>query len=151
MTRLISLLGIAFAAGALPHSALAQNVTLDPGLYDYSHVLNLGGQDMAADEFQYCIRDGENSRTLDELVESLSNGGQCKLSNISMTNSTGRADISCTDTGLGLDVQGVLDAKFGPDFYDVDAIAALGPIQITFKSKIQRRGECPADWKNLDE
>ena len=151
MTKMIYLLGTALALCSLPCSAMAQSVTLDPGLYDYAHVLNLGGRDMAADEFQYCVREGENSRSLDELVESLSNGGQCKLSNIYMTNSTGRADVTCTNTGLGLDIQGVLDARFGPDFYNVDAVAAVGPIQITLKSKILRRGDCPADWKNPDE
>jgi len=151
MSKFILTLGFGIAASIWPTLAQAQTVSLKPGLYDYSHVFNLGGQDVSADEYEYCLREGENSKTLDELVESLSSGGECKLSNVSMTRSTGRADIACTDTGLGMDIRGTIEAEFGSDFYDVNAFAAFGPLQLVVKSKVRRRGECPVNWKNPDD
>ena len=105
---------------------------------------------MPPEIYQYCVRPNENSRELHELVEVMSRG-ECELSNISMTRSTSRADISCTDTGLGLDIRGTFDANFGADFYDVDTAAALGPLNLNIKSKVRRGGECPVNWKNPDD
>ena len=151
MRNFLYLLGFSLAASAIPNTASAQTVSLDPGLYNYSHVLNVGGQDMGAEDLKYCVREGENTKSLDELVERLSDGGQCKLTNVSMTNSAGSADIICTETDLGFDINGKLDARFGSDFYDVDTTTALGPLKVILKSKVRRAGDCPESWKNPDE
>ena len=151
MRNFLYLLSFSLVASAIPNAASAQTVSLDPGLYEYSHVLNVGGQDMGAEDLKYCVREGENTKSLDELVERLSGGGQCKLTNVSMTNSTGSADIICTETDLGFDINGKLDAKFGSDFYDVDTTTALGPLKVILKSKVRRAGDCPVSWKNPDE
>lgn len=150
MTRLSLLLPLGFAALALPQMASANSVTLDPGLYDYSHTISMGGRALPADEYEYCVQEGKNTKTLDELVASLAGDGECTVSNVNMTSSTGRADISCTDTDLGMDVDGTLNATYGADFYDVDTTANLGPIQVLVKTTVRRRGECPADWDNPD-
>ena len=151
MTRLICLVSFGFAAAALPQLAAAQSVTLAPGLYDYSHVITMLGNETPADTYEYCVEDGENSKTLDELVAGLSDGGQCTVSNVNMTSTTGRADIVCTETGLGMDVSGTLEATYGPDFYDVYTTAKLGPIGgIKVKTKVRRRGDCPEGWDNPD-
>lgn len=152
MTRMIYCLGFGLAAVALPHMVSAQSVTLDPGFYDYSHTFILGGREISSDQNEYCLREGENSRTLDELVASLSESGECSISNVSMTSSTGSADVVCTDTGLGMDISGRLEAEFGSDFYNVDTRAALGQfIPIHVKTKIRRRGACPEGSENLDD
>lgn len=151
MTRLICLLSFGLAAAALPQLAAAQSVTLEPGLYDFSHVVTMMGTAAPADTYEYCVVEGENSKTLDELIEGLSDGGQCSVSNVNMTASTGRADVTCTNTGLGMDVSGTLDAKYGPDFYDIDTKAKLGPIGgIRVTTKVKRRGMCPEGWDNPD-
>lgn len=151
MTRILSFLSFSLLASALPQIASAQSVTLDPGLYDYSHVVMVGGLAMPADEYEYCVEDGKNSKTIDELVASLAGDGECTVSNLNMTASTGSADVACTDTELGMDISGTLSAEYGSDFYDVDTRAALGPIQVLVKTKVRRRGECPADWNNPDD
>ena len=151
MRQFLYPLGLGLAASSFPNMAIAQTVSLDPGLYQYSHILNMGGQDMGVEELKYCVREGENSKSLDELVERLSDGGQCQLSNVSMTNSAGSADIMCTGTSLGFEINGRLDAKFGSDFYDIDTTTALGPLKIILKSKVRRSGDCPENWKNPDD
>lgn len=149
MRRFTSVLALSAAAFSLPCLANAQTVTLDPGLYDYSHVVSVGGQALPADAYEYCVREGRNSRTLDELVDSLAGDGECTVSNLNMTASTGRADLTCTDTDLG-NVSGTLEAEYGPDFYDVDARAKLGPLPVHVKTEVRRRGDCPANWTNPD-
>ncbi len=144
MTRLLYLLGMSLAVIALPVTASAQNVTLEPGLYNFTNSFSLGGREMPANAQTYCVLNGENTITLEELVANLSEGGHCSLSNVTMTSSTGRADLTCTDTGLGLDVTGTLDAKFGPDFYDVETQATLGQIiQLQANTSVRRQGDCP--------
>ena len=104
----------------------------------------MAGGELPGQSYEYCLREGENSKTLDELVATLSDGAECSVTNVSMTSTTGRADVSCSDTGLGMDISGRIEAKFGPDFYDVDTQAKLGqfiPIQV--KTKVRRRGACP--------
>lgn len=144
MNRMLNLLGISIAVCVLPQMANAQTLTLDPGLYDYSHSFTVAGGELPGQSYEYCLREGENSKTLDELVATLSDGAECSVTNVSMTSTTGRADVSCSDTGLGMDISGRIDAKFGPDFYDVDTQAKLGqfiPMQV--KTKVRRRGACP--------
>jgi hypothetical protein len=109
----------------------------------------IGGRGMPADKYEYCVREGQNSKTLDELVESLAGDGECTVSNVNMTSSTGRADIVCTGTDLG-DVSGTMEAEYGADFYTVDTRADLGPLSVHVKTKVRRRGDCPADWNNPD-
>ncbi len=149
MTKFIPVLTLTVAASCLSSLAAAQSVTLDPGLYDYSHTLMIGGRGMPADKYEYCVREGQNSKTLDELVESLAGDGECTVSNVNMTSSTGRADILCTGTDLG-DVSGTMEAEYGADFYTVDTRADLGPLPVHVKTKVRRRGDCPADWNNPD-
>ena len=156
MTRLISMLSLpislGLAAAAMPQIAAAQSVTLDPGLYDYSHVVTIMGRATPADSYEYCLVEGQNSKTLDELVAGLADGGQCTVSNVNMTASTGRADVTCTNTGLGMDVSGTLDATYTSSSYDVDTTAKIGPIgNIQVKTKVRRRGECPEGWNNPDD
>lgn len=143
MTRFISLLSLSLIALALPQIAAAQSVTLDPGLYDTSVSFIAGGALMTSDESEYCVKDGENSKTFDELVAEVSGEGQCTISNVSMTRSTGTADFACTETSIGFDVAGSMEANFGPDFYNLDArseVPFMGEILV--KTKIRRRGEC---------
>ncbi len=151
MTRFLPVLGLSLTALALPQLAAAQTVTLAPGLYDYAHVVSIGGMALPADESEYCIAEGDNSKTLDELVASLAGDGECTVSNVNMTGSTGRADLSCTDTDLGMDISGTLTADYGPDFYNVDTRASLGPMQVLVRTEVRRRGECPANWGNPDD
>lgn len=152
MTRFICVVSLGLAAMAMPQIASAQSVTLDPGLYDYAHVVMLGEHEMLRDEHEHCIVDGENSKTLDELVASLTGDGQCTASNVSMTASTARADIICTDTGLGKDLTGTLEAEYGTDFYSIDSHAALGPMgQVRVNTKARRSGACPKDWNKSDD
>lgn len=150
MTRLFSLLSIGLTATLLPQFAAANSVTLDPGLYDLSHVVMMAGRALPADEYEYCVEDGDNSRTLEELLDSLAGDGECRVSNVNMTDSKGRADVTCTGTDLGVDISGTLEAQYGSDFYDIDTRAGLGPIQIHVKTKVRRRGKCPANWDNPD-
>lgn len=152
MTRLTYVLSLGLVAVlAMPQMAIAQSVSLEPGLYDYSHVVNLGGLQMPADEYEYCVVEGENSKTIEELVAGLAGEGQCTVSNVSMTASTGRADITCTETGLGMDISGTLEAVYGADFYNVDSRADIGPMgQVHVKTKVRRRGVCPVGWDNPD-
>jgi len=145
MTRLIPLLALGVTAMVLPQLAAAQSVTLDPGLYDYSHVVSMGGNDLPADESEYCVIDGENSKTLGELIDSLAQGGDCSISNVNMTESTGRADMACTNTEMGMDITGTLEAEYGSDWYDVDTTAQIGPMQVSIRTEVRRRGECPAN------
>ena len=145
MNRLIYALTLGLTAVSMSQFAAAQSVTLEPGLYDYSNIFSTGDLVLATDESEYCIKDGENSKTLDELVASLAGDGNCTVSNVSMTDSTGRANLVCTGTDLGVDIAGTLDAKFGSDFYDVDTRAKLGPLDVLVKTKVRRRGDCPAD------
>jgi len=146
MTRLLPLLGLGLTAFVMPHMAAAQSVTLDPGLYDISTKITMGGNEISADESEYCILEGENSKTFDELAAAIPGEGQCTMSNVSMTESTGTANFACTDTDMGFDVSGTMDAKFGSNFYDIDTVAEI-PImgRVFVKTKVLRRGECPAD------
>ncbi|MEP4052871.1 MAG: DUF3617 family protein [Litorimonas sp.] len=150
MSRLITLLSFGVGVAAMPQIAVANSVTLDPGLYDYSHVVMMGGRALPADEYEYCVEEGQNSKTLDELVASLAGDGECTVSNVNMTSSTGRADVACTDTELGMDISGTLEAEYTSSSYDVDTRADIGPIQLLVKTKVRRRGECPVDWDNPD-
>jgi len=151
MTRLIPVLTFGCAALSFPHIVSAQSVTLDPGLYDYSHVVVIGGGAMPADEYEYCVKEGKNSKTLDELVASLAGDGECTVSNVNMTASTGRADVTCTGTDFGLNISGTMEAEYGSNFYTVDTRADLGPLEVLVKTNVRRRSDCPADWGNPDD
>lgn len=128
----------------MPLAANAQSVTLEPGLYTYSNIISLSGRELSADRGEYCVREGQNSKSLDELVSSLSGGGECTLENVSMGQTRGQADLTCTKTQLGMDMSGTLQAEFGPDFYKVNTNAVLGrflPVQA--KTDIRRKSACP--------
>lgn len=146
MTRKICLLGLCFIGSLLPQTVFAQSVTLDPGLYSYSNIINIAGSTMPDDKGEYCVRAGENSRTLDEIVESLSGGAKCTLNNVSMTATHGQANLFCRDTSLGMEISGVLKAEFSSTSYDVDTNGIIGgflPLQT--QTKIRRIGVCPAE------
>lgn len=150
MSRIATIFAASAAAICFAPQLSAQSVTLDPGLYDYSHVVSMGGRALPADTYEYCVREGRNSRTLDELVASLAGDGECTVSNVNMTGSTGRADLTCTDTDLGMDISGTLEAEYGSDFYDVISRAKMGPLPVRVDTKVRRRGDCPANWNNPD-
>jgi len=91
------------------------------------------------------------SKTLDEIIASLVEGGQCRASGVVMTQSTGRANVSCIDQDFGLRINGQLEADYGTDFYNVNTVASINGMPVTLKSKVKRRGECPVGWDNSDD
>lgn len=156
MTRLILSLTMGLAAASLSHIAAAQSltqtVTLDPGLYDVSHVMTMAGRTMPADISQTCIREGENSKTLEDMLSGLSEDGQCTFSNAAMTASTGRVDYVCSSDEMPFDVTGTMEAEYGSDFYTVVANGTFGPMgAVTTKVSLRRSGACPADWVEPEE
>jgi len=146
MTRKKCLLGLSFVALFLPQTVFAQNVTLDPGLYSYTNIINIAGSDMPDDKGEYCVKAGESSRTLDEILESLAGGAKCTLSNVSMTATNGQANLYCRDTSLGMDISGVLKAEFSSISYDVDTNGIIGGfLPLRTQTKIRRIGACRAE------
>jgi len=134
MTRKKCLLGLSFVALVLPQTVFAQSVTLDPGLYSYTNTINIAGSDMPDDKGEYCVKAGESSRTLDEILESLAGGAK------------GQANLYCRDTSLGMDISGVLKAEFSSISYDVNTNGIIGgflPLQT--QTKIRLIGTCRAE------
>lgn len=152
MTRLLPILAFGVTAFVLPPLAAAQSVTLDPGLYDVSTNFILGGSEISADESEYCVLAGENTKTFEELEAEIAGSADCTFSNISMTGAIGHADFVCLDTEMGFDVSGKMEATYGPDFFNVDTTAAI-PImgEILARTKIRRRGECPLNAASSDK
>jgi len=150
--RLLHIMTIAGAMLALPFTSAAQSrtVTLDPGLYDYSHVVSVNGQVTHMDDYEYCLVEGRNSKTMDEIVADIIEGGQCTASGVVMTMSTGRANVSCIDPDYGIRSQGQMEANYGPDFYNVDTEGRINGMPINVKTRVKRRSACPAGWNNPD-
>ena len=157
MTRVkyLKLATIGLAAMSLPYMAQAQNaaedqarqqaITIAPGLYEINNQVTMSGFPMPAEAAQECIREGENSKTLDEIAASIGDG-QCALSNVAMTQSTGRADFLCTPEGLGFEVNGTVEAEFGVDFLNLTGNGTLGPMgPASVKIEMTRIGDCPID------
>ena len=144
--RFLYLLSFGLTAFAMPQLAAAQTLTIDPGLYDVSTNVYVGAGELTADETVYCVVEGENSKSFDDLVAGIAGDGQCLFSDVSMTGTTGTANFACTDTALGFDVSGTMEAKYGSDFYDIDTRAVI-PImgEVLVKTKVRRRGECPVN------
>lgn len=152
MTRLkyLTPLAAGLVAASLPFMAAAQDTsqtfTVTPGLYEMSTSVIMSGQSMIEDVSQDCVREGENSKTLDELVEEVSTAGNCTLSNIAATQSTASADFICKPEGLPFEATGTMEIEHGPEFLDMVAdgtMGFLGPVQ--FKTDARRIGECPVD------
>ncbi len=153
MTRMTYFLGLSLtmglAAASLPQIAaaadLSQRFSVEPGLYETSTTVFMAGQTVMADASEDCVREGENSKTLEELVEDIRREGNCTLSNISTTDSAGYADFVCRPAGLGFEATGTMEAEYGSDYLTVigdGTMGFLGAIQIETKAK--RIGECPA-------
>lgn len=145
-----------FAFGAaitLPLTAAAQSrtITLDPGLYDFTHVVHVNGQRQKVDDYEYCIEDGRNSKTIDEIAAELIEDGQCTLSNVVVTQSMGRADLSCIEPNFGMPLNGQMEADYGVDYYIINASSNINGVPITVKTSVNRRSECPIGWDNPDD
>lgn len=145
---------IGLAVLAISGTAFAGNpsaVTLDPGLYDFTTNIYVNSQLQKTDKYEYCIIEGKNSKTLDEIVSDLVQGGNCSARNVTLTGSTGSADISCTDPDFGLKINGRVQADYGPDFYNANATANInGAGNMSVKTKVRRRSDCPVGWDNPD-
>lgn len=150
--HLMPLIAFGLLASAVPTISTAQSVTLDPGLYDFTHNVTMNGQPVRAKDYEYCIRDGQNSKTMNELVGDMVEDGSCAVSDASITDSTGRANFSCTDPDFGLKITGSVTADYGTSFYNAFATADMGPMgNLSVKTKVRRRSECPAGWNNPDD
>lgn len=155
MTRLYfvpALAALAALALSLPLTASGQNrtVTLEPGLYDFTHKMTVNGQTRRMEDYEYCIREGRNSKSFDEIVAEIMDGGQCTASSLMITQSTGSARVSCTDPDFGITYTGDMEAEYGADYYNVDATARVNGMPITVKTRVKRRSACPAGWNNPD-
>jgi len=150
--KLLHIIAIGGAMLALPliSAAQSQTVTVDPGLYDFTHVMRVNGQTASNDDYEYCITEGRNSKTIDEIVADIVEGGQCTARNVVVTQSTGRADVSCIDPDFGLQINGRMEADYGSDFYNVNTTASINGMPVTVKTTVKRRGACPAGWNNPD-
>lgn len=140
---------ICLASLTVAQSAVAEDkVEIDPGLYQYNHIVKIGPQQIHAEDYQYCIFEGDNSRTLSQLVEALVSEGSCDVSNISFGGGKASADVSCSNTGLGFPLSGNLSANYAATQYDVKAVAQspMGGPPITVTTDVKRIKACPADW-----
>ena len=145
MTRFLPLISLGLTVMMFPQIATAQSVTLDPGLYDVSTNIMMDGTEVFSDETGYCILEGENTKTVEELEAGISGHGDCEMRNVEMTGGIGHADFICTDTDIGFDISGTMEATYGSDFFNVDTNAAI-PIlgKILAQTKIRRSGNCAA-------
>lgn len=145
---------LALPVMGLSGTALAENpsaVELDPGLYDFTHNIYVNSQLQGSEDYEYCIIEGKNKKTLEELVADLVEGGNCTASNVTLTQSTGSANISCTDPDFGLKINGQFEADYGTTFYNVTANANInGAGNMSVKTKVRRRSACPVGWDNPD-
>ena len=137
---------IGSAAMGVPQMAAAQTITFTPGLYEYSAILNVFGQTMSEDTSEYCIVEGDNSRTLEALVDDLSGNAQCTLSNVSLTDTTGQADFVCQPESLGLEVLGRMNAEYSAEHLDINLNGTIGgfaPANVIATAR--RNGACPIE------
>lgn len=142
--------GVVFCAFLLlaPSSLAEDKVELDPGLYQFDHTVKIGPQMVHTDDYQYCIFADDNSRTVSQLVDSLTSGGECSVSNVSFGGGKGSADVSCDNTELGFPINGNLTANYTNTQYDVVAVAQspMGGPPITVTTDVKRVKACPPDW-----
>lgn len=154
MTRRISLFSLGLAtclAAALPQIAAAQSATLDPGLYDIKAVVTLGGDVFADVEAQECVREGENDKTLDDMLTGINEKKHCPVSNAVWTDDSVRADYVCESVNGAPGITGTIEASFGPDFLTVNTVGNMAPVgKMTANTEIKRTGDCPADWVQKD-
>jgi hypothetical protein len=145
---LIGCIALTFVPTVTASNNSESRVEIDPGLYQYNHVVKIGPQVLHTDDYQYCIFEDNNSRTLSELLDSLSGEGECTVSNVSFGGGKGSADVSCDNTELGFPVTGTLTANYTRTQYDVTAVAQspMGGPQITVLSDVKRLKACPPDW-----
>lgn len=133
----------------LSFSAQAEDkVELDPGLYAFKTVVSMGQQEMHQEEYEYCIYEGNNSRSFDELVNEISGEGDCELSNVSFGAGKGTATIMCPNTDLGFPLTGQMDGYYTRTTYGATTVAKspIGGPDITVKTTVNRLQDCPEGW-----
>lgn len=151
MTRRLPTLCFALAAASVPQIASAQSaeetsaqsVVLDPGLYDVSVVVTMGGNVLADVDVEDCIREGEGEgqRTLEDMISVFTDNEACPTSNSVWTASTVQADFKCGGS------TGTIKAEFGADFLKTKINQTLNPgVEMQAKADMRRKSECPADW-----
>ncbi|MEP2503129.1 MAG: DUF3617 family protein [Paracoccaceae bacterium] len=98
-------------------AAVAERViTVEPGLWEYTHSLMIPGllQPSAGPKTE-CITPKDATRRLSDLLEELSSGGRCSVSNLKDTLSTVKFDLNCNSDieSVSLNSTGHLAFRYG--------------------------------------
>lgn len=124
-------------------------VELEPGLYAFKTIVDIGQQNVHQEQYEYCIYEGNNSRTFDELADEISGEGDCDVSNVRFGAGKGTASVMCPDTDLGFPIMGELDGYYTSTTYGATTVAKspMGGPNITVTTTVKRLMDCPEGWK----
>ncbi len=123
-------------------------VELEPGLYAFKTIVDIGQQTVHQEEYEYCIYEGNNSRSFVELIDEISGDGDCDVSNVRFGAGKGTASVMCPDTGLGFPIMGQMDGYYTSTTYGATTVAKspMGEADITVTTTVKRLVDCPEGW-----
>ena len=125
-----------------------EKVEVNPGLYAYTTTVDVGPQNVVNDSYEYCIFEGNNSRSFDELMTDWLGDTNCDVTNSSFGGGKGSATVSCANTDLGVPINGTIEGYYSRTSYGgvTKAKSPMGGMEITVKTTAKRMSDCPAGW-----
>lgn len=135
-----------FVGLSLSAGAQAQTIDLTPGQWTVRHSVQVPAQGFTHNETsQFCLAPENASITFDQILKEL-NFAECSARNVVVTQSTGRADISCSYPDYGnVTAQGVMTASYGENAYRIEAQmqgVGAGTINVSYVGIGTLAGSC---------
>jgi len=143
-------MGLPLAVMAMSVSAqAADEVDLEPGLYMFKSIVDIGQQVVHAEEYEYCILEENSTRTVDELIEEIAGDGDCEVNDVNFGGGEGTATIMCPNTELGFPLTGRVEGYYTSTTYGATTIAT-SPVEgadVTVTTTATRLMDCPEGWE----
>ncbi|MEL6530057.1 MAG: DUF3617 family protein [Pseudomonadota bacterium] len=100
----------------------SQTIELTPGQWRVDHTLSApDGSAIHTDQSNFCLSQEDSSLTFDQILDEL-NFAQCRTSNLTITASSGRADVTCIYPDAGdMRLTGTMEATYSKEAYRIEA------------------------------
>ena len=96
---MLARLSVAAAALTITAAAHAEPITVEPGLWENVITLSMGGVEMPPQTSTECITADEATQTPEQIVQEVTDGGQCTIENMNQTPGQLSFDLACTEEG----------------------------------------------------
>lgn len=119
----------------------SQTVELSTGKWIVDHTLSdASGANIHNEQSEFCLTEANNTLTFDQILDEL-NFAQCRAANVVLTQSTGRADVTCTYPDAGdLVLTGTMEATYSSDTYRIES--RINETGTTYLGIGRRTGAC---------